>query len=141
KVVELTVHLEGRTRVLYTPLIPVDVALLDGLSRPLQMSARGHGSDPEPFGLGDELLEALDLVHRPLDNLMPLRVQQALLQVPSQPVDRLEVVRGGGVLGVRTILFEFLLVEAEGHAFLNHGQERADDRTEMPLAVQVDFFG
>src|SRR2546426_377759 len=133
--------LQGRAGLGESALEAVDVALLDRLPRSVQVRPGGLRRNAQALRLGDEFVEAVDLVHRPLDDLVSLRVEEPLLQVAFEPVDLLEIVRGRRVLRVCAELIEFLPVEAEGHAFLDHRRERADHGAEMRLARQVDFFG
>src|SRR5207245_891264 len=133
--------LQGSAGVGESALEAVDVAALDRLPGSLQVGPRGLRRDSEALRLRDELLEALDLVHRPLDDLMPLRIQESLLQVALEPVHLLEIIRSGRILGVRAVFVEFLLMEAEGHAFLDHRRERPHDGPQMRPPSQVDFFG
>src|SRR2546425_4739743 len=133
--------LQGCAGVGESALEAVDVALLDRLPRPVQVRPGGFRRNPQALRLGDEFVEAVDLVHRPLDDLVSLRIEEPLLQVALEPVHLLEIVGGRRVLRVGAELVEFLLGETEGHAFLDHRRERADHGAEMRLASQVDFFG
>src|SRR5207244_4046368 len=118
--VGLAGFLQGCAGIGESALEAVDVAVLDRLPGSLQVRPRSLRRDSKALRLRDELLEALDLVHRPPDDLMPFRIQESLLQVALEPVHFLEIVRSGRILGVRAVFVEFLLVEAEGHAFLDH---------------------
>src|SRR2546422_819106 len=78
--------------------------------------------------------------HRPLHDLLPLCVQESLLEVALQPVHGFEVVRGGRVPGMRPELLELLFVKAERNALLDETGERIDDGIEVSLSREVDLF-
>src|SRR2546426_2168123 len=133
--------LKGRAGFGQSALEAVDVALLDRPPRSVQVRPRRVRRNAQALRLGDEFVEALDLVHRSLDDLVSFRVEKPLLQVAFEPVHLLEIVRGRRVLRMGPELVEFLFVEAQGHPFLDHRRERADYGAEVRLARQVDFFG
>src|SRR5206468_11555502 len=73
--------LEGRAGLGESALEAVDVALLDRPPRSVEVRPRRVRRNAQALRLGDEFVEALDLVHRSLDDLVSLRVEEPLLQV------------------------------------------------------------
>src|SRR2546425_11196467 len=122
--------LEGRAGVREAVLEAIDIAADDRLPGLFQIPSGGFRRDALPFGLRDEVLEAFDFGHRPFHNLLPLCVQESLLEVALQPVYGFQVVRGGRIPGMRPELLELLFVKAERHALVDEAGGGNDDRIE-----------
>ena len=132
--------LEGRAGIREAVLEAIDIAGHDRLPCLFQIPSGGFPGDALPLGLHDEVPEAFDFGHRPLHDLLPLCVQESLLEVALQPVHGFEVVRGGRVPGMRPELLELLFVKAERNALLDETGERIDDGIEVSLSREVDLF-